>query len=103
MGPIYSEDWDIAKSLCVYESDAYSTINFLEKLFNDMHFQCSIVGIDYYLGNISNVSIDGNDAEVYASVTMVTICDEKIDIDSFPSTIFRLEKIGTDWKIYHWK
>lgn len=68
-----------------------------------MHFQCNIVGIDYYLGIISNVSIDGNDAEAYASVTMVTICDEKIDTDSFPSTIFSLEKIGTDWKIHYWK
>ena len=68
-----------------------------------MHFQCNIVGIDYYLGIISNVSIDGNDAEAYTSVTMVTICDEITDIDRCPSTIFRLEKIGTDWKIYHWK
>jgi len=103
MGAIYSEDWDSAKSLCVYESDAYSSTSFLEKLFNDMHYQCSIVGIDYYLGNISNVSINGNDAKAYVYVTMVTICDEITDIDRYPSTIFRLEKIGTDWKIYHWK
>lgn len=32
MGTIYSEDWNSAKSLCVYESDAYSTISFLENL-----------------------------------------------------------------------
>lgn len=103
LSAINSKGWDSAKSLCVYESDAYSSTSFLEKLINDMHYQCSIVGIDYYLGNISNVSIDGNDAKAYVYVTMVTICDEITDIDSFPSTIFSLEKIGTDWKIYHWK
>lgn len=68
-----------------------------------MHYLCSKVKIYFIFNHISNVFIDGNDAEAYASVTMVTICDEITDIDRYPSTIFRLGKIGTDWKIYHWK
>ena len=88
MGAINSKDWDSAKSFCVYETDAYSTISFLEKLINDMHYLYSKVKIYFIFNHISNVSIDGNDAKAYVYVTMVTICDEKI---------------GTDWKIYHWK
>ena len=56
---INDQNWSKAKSYCVYGSDAYYKVCYIEDEFNTLHLYCNVVTINAYI-DILNVSIYGD-------------------------------------------
>jgi len=93
-----NNNWNKAKSYCVYGSDAYYGVEQMKNLFDTAHGMCSTVKFTFTT-SISDVSINGNYAQVDATINMlITGCGDYAS-DSKYGTI-DLQKIGNSWKIY---
>jgi len=95
---INDQDWSKAKSYCVYGSEAYYQICYIEDMFNTLYLYYGLITINYYI-NILNVSIYGNYSEVYGYLTLVMTADGYYDSDSGYFWQY-LQKVGNTWKIY---
>ncbi len=93
-----SKNWNSARSFCVYGSNAYFEVGQVESLINSGYSYCNIITINY-VANISNISISGNYAQAYTYLYLIASCDGVVD-DNSNYVTFRLQKIGSTWKIY---
>ena len=95
---INDQNWSKAKSYCVYGSDRYYATCVLEDAINVLYQYSSTVTITCYI-TISNVSVYGNYADAYISVTIFATAGYYSDSES-GSTYYYLQKVGNSWKIY---
>ncbi|MBU4510784.1 hypothetical protein KJ830_07040 [bacterium] len=96
------QDWDNARSYCVYESMAYYVVNTIEDDYEGYDIQ-------FIVDKINPINIDGQDAEayVYFQQNLVTVTpdgpivvhDTMVNVETW----FYLQKIGSGWKIYELK
>ena len=86
---VNDQDWSKAKSYCVYGSEAYYQVCYIEDMVNTLHLYYGLITINYYI-NILNVSIYGNYSEVSGGY---------YESDSGYFWQY-LQKVGNTWKIY---
>ena len=92
------QNWSIAKSYCIYESDVYYSICLKEDIINTLYLYCNIVTLTYYI-DIINIVIDGNYAQVYVHTTsLITACGYYETYDQYEYG--NLQKVGNSWKLY---
>ncbi|MCK4448130.1 MAG: hypothetical protein KAW56_13745 [Candidatus Marinimicrobia bacterium] len=97
---INDQNWNKAKSYCIYGSNVYYETYNLEQQINDLILQYGFVIIYFFVNDISNISIhDGNYAEAYIDITL-DISFGNISDSSDKVGYIYLEKIGNTWKIY---
>ena len=95
---INDQNWNKAKSCCVYGSDIYYETYFLENRINTLYQYASNVTITCLM-NISNVSVNGSYASAYCSGSITIIADYYYESDSASGYCY-LQKVGNNWKIY---
>jgi len=95
---INDQNWSKTKSYCVYESEAYYKVCYIEDEFDTLHLYCNVVTINYYI-DILNVSIYGDYSEVYGYLTLViSACEDAYNNSGYFWQY--LQKVGNTWKIY---
>ena len=95
---INDQDWSKAKSYCVYGSEEYYKVCYIEDMINTLSLYCDLITINFYI-DILNVSIYGDYSEVYGYLTVVISACGQFESDSGYFWQY-LQKIGNSWKIY---
>ena len=95
---INDQDWSKAKSYCVYGSEEYYKVCYIEDMIDTYHLYCDLVTINFYI-DIYNVYIYGDYSEVYGYLTLVMSACGQFDSDSGYFWQY-LQKVGNTWKIY---
>ena len=95
---INDQNWNKAKSYCIYGSDIYYATCVLEDGINALYQYASTVIIICSI-DISNIFISGNYASAYCSGSIMIIADGYHESDS-SSGYLHLQKVGNNWKIY---
>lgn len=95
---INDQDWSKAKSYCVYGSEEYYKVCYMEDMINTLYLYCDLITINFYI-DILNVSIYGNYSEVYGYLTVVVSACGQFDSNSGYFWQY-LQKIGNSWKLY---
>ena len=95
---INDQNWNKAKSYCVYGSDVYYETCYLEDAINALYQYAYTVTITCFI-NISNVSVSGSYASAYCSGSIIIIADYYSESDSASGYCY-LQKVGNSWKIY---
>jgi len=95
---INDQDWSKAKSYCVYGSEEYYKVCYIEDMINTYHLYCDLITINFYI-DIYNVYIYGDYSEVYGYLTLVMSACGQFDSDSGYFWQY-LQKVGNTWKIY---
>lgn len=98
---INDQDWDKAKSCCIYESNVYHETCFLEDKINDLSQSSSFV-IIICLVDILDITIIRNYASAYIDVSITLITDDFSVTNDSPG-YFYLQKIYNEWKIFDQK
>ena len=95
---INDQDWSKAKSYCVYGSEEYYKVCYIEDMIDTYHLYCDLVTTNFYI-DIYNVYIYGDYSEVYGYLTLVMSACGQFDSDSGYFWQY-LQKVGNTWKIY---
>ncbi len=95
---ISDQDWDKAKSYCIYESNVYYETCFLEDQINAL-YQSSYFVIIIFRVDIFDIKIIGNYASAYIDGSLTIITDD-FSITNNSSGYFYLKKVYNDWKIF---
>jgi len=93
-----NQNWNKAKSYCVYGSEKYYKTCMIEDKINTLYFYCNFVTINTYV-DISNVSIYGNYSQVYCYISAVIRACGYSDSTSGYGSLY-LQKIGNSWRLY---
>ena len=95
---ISNQNWDKARSYCVYGSDPYNDITDLENAVDLLNSMVENVTIEYSF-NISNIIITGEYATVDGFLTVIITGDGVSQEESEEQTV-NLKKVDNIWKIY---
>ena len=96
---INEQDWDEAKSYCIYGSDVYYETCDLEDHIDDLIFQYGTVDITFTI-DIFDILIYNNDyAQAYID-GILNISYDSTSNDSDGNGYIYLEKVDNNWKIY---
>jgi len=95
---INDQEWDKAKSYCIYDSDVYYETCDLEDYIDSLY--PSIVIINYQV-DIFDIVIIENYANAYIDGSLTIIIDDHSMTDD-SSGHFYLKKIDNKWKIHNW-
>lgn len=99
---ISDQDWDSARSYCVYESTAYNDVNDIEELWYPNSEETEEIDIEFIVENIDAIIITGEYAEAYVSVNARILYNGEIVEDNPGETLFvYLQKISDSWKLYN--
>ena len=99
---ISDQDWNEARSYCVYESTAYNDVNDIEELWYPDSGEIEEIDIDFIVEDIDTIIITGEYAEVYVYINARILYNGVIIEDSSGETQFvYLQKIGDSWKLYN--
>ena len=95
---INNQDWDKAKSYCIYESNVYYETCFFEDKINSLYQSSYFVIIIFHI-DIFDIKIIGDYASAYIDGSL-TIITEDLCITNDSAGYFYLQKIYNDWKIF---
>jgi hypothetical protein len=99
---ISDQDWDGARSYCVYESTAYNDVNDIEELWYSNSEETEEIDIEFIVEDIDAIIITGEYAEAYVCVNARILYNGEIVEDSPGEILFvYLQKIGDSWKLYN--
>ena len=99
---ISDQDWDSARSYCVYESTAYNDVNDIEELWYPNSEETEEIDIEFIVENIDTIIITGEYAETLVYVNARILHNGEIVEDSPGETLFvYLQKISDSWKLYN--
>jgi len=99
---ISAQDWDGARSYCVYESTAYNDVNDIKELWYPNSEETEEIDIEFIVEDIDAIIITGEYAEVYVYINARILYNGVIIEDSSGETLFvYLQKIGDSWKLYN--
>jgi len=89
--------WDEAKNYCIYESEAWETINIWENQFSciDEETYDINISIDYY-----EVALTNEFVEVYLNGISTIIINGEVNEEASNETWVYLQKIEDDWLFY---
>jgi len=93
---INNQDWDKAKSYCIYESNVYYETCFLEDYIDSLYPSVVII---ICLIDVFDILITGNYASAYIDGSINIITDDFSETND-SSGHFYLKKIYNDWKIF---
>jgi hypothetical protein len=93
------QNWDKAKSYCVYGSEEYYDLCFFEDTINTYSQSTSNITITCD-ADIYNTSITGNYATVYLEVKYLITVNNNVVMNDNVLGYYYLEKISNNWKIY---
>ena len=96
---ISDQEWEKAKSYCIYESDLYYETCDFEDYIDSLNLDFSFVDITF-LVDIFDIRINGNDASAYVDGILNIITDDSSIIDS-SSGHFYLQKVDNNWKLFN--
>jgi len=94
------QDWDEARSCCVYGTEVYESLNEAEEQF---YWDNLDVGgtLDFsYSSDNYEIVVNGEYAEAYCDTTALHIVDGEVIDEISGGVWWYLQKIGNDWKIY---
>ena len=89
--------WSLARGYCVEGTEFYNAIIAEEEEFEEMSSTCNEFILDFSF-EVSEVDIDGDEAQAYGYMTSIVTCDEDVEDDSGDATV-SLQKIDGSWKI----
>ena len=93
------QNWEKAKSYCIYGSEEYYDLCFFEDMINVYSQTTGNITITMD-ADIINTNIMGKYATVYLKVTSLVTVNYDIVINDNVFCYYYLQKIGTNWKIY---
>ena len=96
---ISDQEWEKAKSYCIYESDVYYETCDFEDYIDSLNLDFSFVDITF-LVDIFDIRINGNDASAYVDGILNIITDDSSIIDN-SSGHFYLQKVDNNWKLFN--
>ena len=88
------QDWDKARSYCVYNSSTYYDICEIEE-----QFYLYEIYYDFFV-NINEIIIDNEYAELYGDLTIIEIINGNTNYEDTINITGYLKKINDNWKIY---
>jgi hypothetical protein len=92
------QNWDLARSYCVYGSPAYYGVYKLENSVYNFSYYCYNPKINIKF-NFSVVSISGNYAQIYGYRILTLYGCGYSDSDEYTG-YGTLQKVGNSWKVY---
>jgi ABC-type cobalt transport system substrate-binding protein len=101
---ISDQDWDGARSYCVYESTAYDDVNEIKELWYPDSGEIEEIDVDFIVEDIGTIIITGEYAEAQVYIKGILLYNGVI-VEEYPGeTLFvYLQKIGDNWKLYNIK
>jgi len=99
---ISDQDWDGARSYCVYESTAYNDVNNIKELWYPDSGEIEEIDIDFIVEDIDTIIITGEFAEAQVYIHGILFYNGDI-VEENPGEILfvYLQKIGDSWKLYN--
>lgn len=99
---ISDQDWDGARSYCVYESTAYNDVNDIKELWYPDSGEIEGIDIDFIVEDIDTIIITGEYAEAQVYIIGIIIYNGEIIGENPGETLsIYLQKIGDNWKLYN--
>ena len=89
--------WALARGYCVEGTEFYNAVIAEEEEIEDKASKCNELILDFSF-DVSEVDIDGDEAQAYGYMTNIRTCDEDVEDNSDDATI-SLQKIDGSWKI----
>ena len=89
--------WALARGYCVEGTEFYNAVVAEEEEIEDMASKCNELILDFSF-DVSEVDIDGYEAQAYGYMTNIRTCDGEKEDNSDDATI-SLQKIDGSWKI----
>ena len=93
------QDWEKAKSYCVYDSEEYYDLCFFEDMINTYSQTTENITITID-ADIINTDIMGGYATTYLYFTILVTVDYNVVLYDNVYCYYYLQKIGNNWKIY---
>jgi len=94
------QDWDEARSCCVYGTEVYESLNEAEEQFYWDNLDVGGTLDINYSSDVNEIIINGEYAEVYSNITATYIVDGEVIEEFSGGGWYYLQKIGNDWKLY---
>lgn len=99
---ISDQDWDGARSYCVYESMAYNDVNKIKELWYPDSGENEGIDINFIVEDIDTITITGEYAEAQVYIKGIIIYSGEIVEENPGETLsIYLQKIGDSWKLYN--
>ena len=99
---ISDQDWDGARSYCVYESTAYNDVNDIKELWYPDSEEIEEIDVDFIVEDIDTIIITGEYAEAQVYMKGVIIYNGVIVAENSGEILFvYLQKIDDNWKLYN--
>jgi len=99
---ISDQNWDGARSYCVYESMAYNDVNEIKELWYPDSGEIEGIDIDFIVEDIDTIIINNGYAEAQVYIKGIIIYNGEV-VEENPGEILSiyLQKIGDSWKLYN--
>jgi len=99
---ISDQNWDGARSYCVYESMAYNDVNEIKELWYPDSGEIEGIDIDFIVEDIDTIIINNEYAEAQVYIKGIIIYNGEV-VEENPGEILSiyLQKIGDSWKLYN--
>ena len=99
---INDQDWNGARSYCVYESAAYNDVNDIKELWYPDSGEIEEIDIDFIVEDINTIIITGEFAEAQVHINGILFYNGVIVEENPGEVLFvYLQKIGDNWKLYN--
>lgn len=99
---ISAQDWDGARSYCVYESTAYNDVNDIKELWYHDSEETEEIDIEFIVEDIDTIIITGEYAEAQVYINARILYNSEIVEENPGGILFvYLQKIDDSWKLYN--
>jgi len=89
--------WALVRGYCVEGTEFHEAIIAEEEELEEWASTCNEFVLDFSF-DVSEVDIDGDEAQAYGYMTSIITCDEEVEDESGDATV-SLRKIDGSWKI----
>ena len=99
---ISDQDWDGARSYCVFESTAYNDVNDIKELWYHDSEETEEIDIEFIVEDIDAIIIAGEYAEAQVYINARILYNGEIFGENSGEILFvYLQKIDDSWKLYN--
>ena len=99
---ISDQDWDGARSYCVYESTAYNDVNNIKELWYPDSEESEGIDVDFIVEDIDTIIITGEYAEAPVYINGILLYNGEFFVENPGEILFAyLQKISDSWKLYN--
>ena len=93
-----NQEWDKARSFCVYNSNFYNFVSDMESMFIDNNLEYEEWTLEWFF-NIIEITINGNHATVDGNLILIETLNGEVWEGGGEETHY-LEKINNNWKLF---